>query len=182
MSEDQRGPISILRGGIDDVDALRDLWLELHHHHAGVAPQSGEFSDDATSWSRRSAHYREWLADPRSFLLLARQDVRLVGYAVVRVMDGGSEDEDAWRQAEVTAEIETLVVTADARGRGLGGLLLDEIDAELARQGITEVTVGLIPGNDGARRLYERRGFRPRWLELVRDQRAYLERGEFPAR
>jgi hypothetical protein len=28
--------------------------------------------------------------------------------------------------------------------------------------------VGLMPGNDGAQRLYERRGFRPRWLLLAR--------------
>ena len=63
--------IVIERGGVDDVPALRALWLELHHHHAEVAPQSGEFVDDETSWRVRSS-YREWLADPRSFVLLAR--------------------------------------------------------------------------------------------------------------
>ena len=42
-----------------------------------------------------------------------------------------------------------------------------QLDA-LKRQGIEEVAIGLIPGSEGARRLYERRGFRPRWLELVR--------------
>jgi hypothetical protein len=64
--------IAIERGGLDDVPALRELWLELHHHHARVAPQSGEFTDDETSWRMRSSLYREWLADPRSFLLIAR--------------------------------------------------------------------------------------------------------------
>ena len=54
---------------MDDIAALRELWLELHHHHAQVAPQSGEFVDDASSWRVRSSSYREWLADPRSFLL-----------------------------------------------------------------------------------------------------------------
>ena len=57
------------------------------------------------------------------------------------------------------AEIETMLVTAEVRRAGLGSRLLDEIDAELERQGITEVIVGLMPGNDGAQRLYERRGF-----------------------
>ena len=57
--------IAIERGGVDDVAALRELWLELHHHHAQVAPQSGEFVDDASSWRVRSSSYREWLADPR---------------------------------------------------------------------------------------------------------------------
>lgn len=162
--------IVIERGGVDDIPALRDLWLELHHHHAEVAPQSGEFVDDETSWRVRSASYREWLADPRSFVLLARAGDRLVGYALVRVMEAGPELTDSWRVPETVAEIETMLVTAEARGAGLGSRLLDEIDAELERQGITEVIVGLMPGNDGAQRLYERRGFQRRWLVLARGE------------
>jgi ribosomal protein S18 acetylase RimI-like enzyme len=162
--------IVIDRGGVDDVPALRDLWLELHHHHADVAPQSGEFVDDETSWRVRSASYREWLADPRSFVLLARAGDRLVGYALVRVMEAGPDLADSWRVPDVIAEIETMLVTAEVRRAGLGSRLLDEIDAELERQGITEVIVGLMPGNDGAQRLYERRGFQRRWLVLARGE------------
>jgi ribosomal protein S18 acetylase RimI-like enzyme len=160
--------IVIDRGGVGDVPALRDLWLELHHHHAEVAPQTGEFVEDETSWRVRSASYREWLADPRSFVLLARAGDRLVGYALVRVLEAGPDLADSWRDPETVAEIETMLVTGDARGAGLGNRLLDEIDAELERQGITEVIVGLMPGNDGAQRLYERRGFQRRWLVLAR--------------
>jgi ribosomal protein S18 acetylase RimI-like enzyme len=162
------GEIAIERGGVDHVAALRELWLELHHHHAEVAPQSGEFTDDETSWQARSSSYREWLADPRSFLLLARSGQRLVGYAVVRVMESGPELTDSWRVPDVVAEIETMLVSRDARGAGLGSRLLNEIDTELECQGITEVIVGLMPGNDGAQRLYERRGFQHRWLVLAR--------------
>lgn len=162
--------IVIERGGVDDVPALRALWLELHHHHAEIAPQSGEFVDDETSWRVRSASYREWLADPRSFVLLARAGDRLVGYALVRVMQAGPDLTDSWRVPDVIAEIETMLVTAEVRRAGLGSRLLDEIDAELERQGITEVIVGLMPGNDGAQRLYERRGFQRRWLVLARGE------------
>ena len=162
--------IVIERGGVDDVPALRALWLELHHHHAEIAPQSGEFVDDETSWRVRSASYREWLADPRSFVLLARAGDRLVGYALVRVMEAGPDLTDSWRVPDVIAEIETMLVTAEVRRAGLGSRLLDEIDAELERQGITEVIVGLMPGNDGVQRLYERRGFQRRWLVLARGE------------
>lgn len=170
MNRDGDDEIAIARGGIADVPALRELWLELHHHHARVAPQSGEFTDDESSWRVRSSEYREWLADPRSFLLLARAGERLVGYAMVRVMESEADLRDAWVVPDVVAEIETMLVTADARGTGLGNRLLDEIDEELERQGITEVLVGLMPGNDGAQRLYERRGFRPRWLIVARGE------------
>ena len=162
--------IVIERGGVDDVPSLRALWLELHHHHAEVAPQSGEFVDDETSWLVRSASYREWLADPRSFVLLARAGDRLVGYALVRVTEAGPDLLDSWRVPDVIAEIETMLITAEVRRAGLGSRLLDEIDAELERQGITEVIVGLMPGNDGAQRLYERRGFQRRWLVLARGE------------
>jgi ribosomal protein S18 acetylase RimI-like enzyme len=170
VSHVERHDVAIERGGADDVPALRDLWLELHHHHQEVAPQSGEFVGDEESWRVRSSEYREWLADRRSFLLVARLGGRAVGYSVVRVMESGSELRDAWRVPEVIAEIETMVVSASFRGRGLGSRLLDEIDAELERQGITEVVVGLMPGNDGAQRLYERRGFQRRWLLLARGE------------
>lgn len=170
MSTPDPDAIAIERGGVNDVPELRELWLELHHHHAQVAPQSGEFVDDEESWRVRSASYREWLADPRSLLLLARAERRTVGYALVRVMESGAELRDSWRVPEVVAEIETVLVTADARGAGVGTQLLDEIDAELSRLGISEVLVGLMPGNDGAQRLYERRGFARRWLVLARGE------------
>jgi ribosomal protein S18 acetylase RimI-like enzyme len=170
VSAGERREIAIARGGIDDVPALRELWLELHHHHQEVAPQSGEFVGDDESWRVRSSEYRAWLTDPRSFLLLARSAGRPVGYAVVRVMESPPEMRDAWRVPDVIAEIETMLVSARFRGGGLGSRLLDEIDAELERRGITEVIVGLMPGNDAAQRLYERRGFSPRWTVLARGE------------
>jgi ribosomal protein S18 acetylase RimI-like enzyme len=167
VSADSRS-IAIERGSVEDIAGLRELWLELHHHHARVAPQTGEFVDDESSWRVRSSSYREWLADPRSFLLLARSEERVVGYALVRVMEAGPELTDSWRVPAAIAEIETMLVSSPFRGAGVGGRLLNAIDAELERQGITEVIVGVMPGNDGAQRLYERRGFQPRWLMLAR--------------
>jgi ribosomal protein S18 acetylase RimI-like enzyme len=155
-------------GGPGDVESLRDLWLELHHHHAEVAPQTGPFADDESSWAVRAGSYREWLSDPRSFLLLARDGERLVGYACVRVFESGDDLRDAWVVPDVIAELETLVVSAGARGDGIGSGLLDRIDDELERRGVEAVQVGLIPGNDGAQRLYESRGYVPRWLVLFK--------------
>lgn len=160
--------VSIDRGGPDDIDSLRELWLQLHHHHQEIGPQSGTFTDDETSWSVRASNYRRWMADEGSFLLLARDGEELVGYALVAVSPGSDEDRDAWVVPDRVAEIETMVVAEGARGRGIGGRLLDEVDAELERMGITEVAVGLIPGNDGAQRLYEHHGFKRRWLKLVK--------------
>ena len=150
------------------MPALRELWLVLHRHHRQVGAATGEFTDDETSWRVRSASYREWLADPRSFLLIAREGDRRVGYAVTRVMESGPEWRDAWRVPPTMAELETLVVVPELHNTGLGTRLLDAVEEELERQGVSEVIVGIVAGNDGAQRLYERRGFRPRWLVLSR--------------
>ena len=161
-------PITIERGDAGDVDSLRELWLQLHHHHQEIGPQSGTFTDDESSWDLRSAGYREWLSGDGSFALLARDGGELVGYAMVRVSPGPASERDAWVIPETVAELMTLVVADGRRGEGIGGRLLDEMDAELERLGIDEVFVGLIPGNEGAQRLYESRGFKRRWLTLVR--------------
>jgi ribosomal protein S18 acetylase RimI-like enzyme len=85
-------------------------------------------------------------------------------------MESGPEWRDAWRVPETMAELETLVVLPELRNTGLGTRMLDAVEEELSRQGVTEVIVGLVAGNDGAQRLYERRGFRPRWLVLSRSE------------
>ena len=157
-------------GSVDDVDALEELWLQIHHHHQLVGPQSGTFVDDRTSWRVRSACYREWLLERGSFVLLARHGDELIGYALVRVMPPGPELADTWQVPDPVAELESLLVTEPHRRVGLGDRLLDAVDEELARQGISELLVGMVPGNDVAKKLYERRGFRPRWLLLARGE------------
>ena len=54
------------------------------------------------------------------------------------------------------------------RGRGLGTELLERLERELREQGVTDLVIGALPGNEGAVRMYERRGYRPTWLYLSR--------------
>ena len=54
------------------------------------------------------------------------------------------------------------------RGQGIGTLLLDFVDAELAARGISDLIVAVMIGNSDAQRLYERRGLRPAEIVLYR--------------
>jgi ribosomal protein S18 acetylase RimI-like enzyme len=101
----------------------------------------------------------------RGFGLLARIDGDLVGYAIVRIHDG---PDDSWELGEPHAEVWTLVVDEAHRGDGIGSALLDEIDRRLAANGIRGLIIGVMVGNEGARRLYERRGLTPGWLQRYR--------------
>jgi len=53
-----------------------------------------------------------------------------------------------------------IFVAPEARGQGVGTGLLDAVAAEAQRRGYAEVRLDVVEGNDRARALYEREGFR----------------------
>jgi ribosomal protein S18 acetylase RimI-like enzyme len=75
---------------------------------------------------------------------------------------------DTWVSGDRVGEIESVGVVPELRGRGLGTRLLDALEQALREDGVHDLVVGALPGNTGAVRLYERRGFRPAWLYLMR--------------
>jgi ribosomal protein S18 acetylase RimI-like enzyme len=86
-----------------------------------------------------------------------------VARSSIEISRGGPENIGSLRELWLERAARRLPARA-----GVGERLLDEADAELERQGITEAMIGVIPGNDRAQALYERRGFQPRWLILAR--------------
>jgi GNAT superfamily N-acetyltransferase len=111
----------------------------------------------ADSWPRRRAQYETWLAADGSFALAARRDAALIGYILVAV-DAADE---TYATGERVARIETMLVAEGERENGVGGLLFDAAMAELGTQGVDDIFVAYMHGNDGARRFYERLGFSP---------------------
>ena len=163
------GGVSIAFGGAADLELLRPFWLALHRIHQEADPQLAPHVSDETSWSRRRALYEHCLESPDAFLLLVRRDGDLIGYAMVAVEpDGDVLWSDTWEVGDKVAELETMYLVPEERGRGLGGLLLDTVEAELESRGIRDLAIGAVPGNSGALRFYERRGYRPTWTIVTR--------------
>ena len=52
------------------LDALRELWLSLHRHHAAIGSHP-LVADEAISWQRRRALYETWLRNADAFVLIA---------------------------------------------------------------------------------------------------------------
>jgi ribosomal protein S18 acetylase RimI-like enzyme len=151
-------------GGTECVDALRDLWLALHRHERAVAPVLPLVPDEV-SWPRRRSLYLRCLKLEQGFLALARHHPGVVGYAFVR-LDEGSDD--TFPLGERHAELYSLSVAPAWRGRGIGTMLLDFVDAELASREIRDLSISVMVGNAGAQRLYERRGLQPAEIVLYR--------------
>jgi len=162
-------PVQIRPGGPEDLDRLEPLWVSVHHVHVESMPELAPYVDDATTWAERRAVYTELLAKPDSVLLLAAVDDALVGYGLAHVMPAGETwVPDTWVTGPRIGEIESLAVLPAHRGHGLGTELLEGLESALREQGVTDLVIGVLPGNDGAVRMYERRGYRRTWMYLSR--------------
>jgi ribosomal protein S18 acetylase RimI-like enzyme len=164
--------VTIRPGGADDLPVLGRLWVSVHHRHAESMPELAPYVDDATTWAVRGALYEDLLAKPDTVLLLASVGGEVVGYGLAHVMRARDTwAADTWVTGERIGEIESLAVLPAYRGRGIGTRLLEELEQALRRQGVTDLVLGLLPGNVDAARLYQRRGYRPTWLYLSRFDR-----------
>jgi ribosomal protein S18 acetylase RimI-like enzyme len=96
-------------------------------------------------------------ADPRRLILVAvdGQDRVLGGAGVTRSNDG-----------EPRAHLNSIGVMPGAEGQGIARALLAAIEAWCREQGLDDLTLDVYPGNQRARRLYERAGFDTQWHRL----------------
>ena len=155
--------VSITFAGVEVVDLLESLWLSLFDHHRAVGP--GPFIDRDDSWPARRRLYRQVLADPDAFVVLASRDGSPIGYALVALHEG---PDDTWPTGDRFAEVETLVVIESERGQGVGSLILDAVDARLSELSIDALFIGVMAGNDEALGFYKSRGLTPSIIKLMR--------------
>jgi len=152
-----------------DLHLVEPLWIAVHHRHAETMPELAPFVGDDESWAVRKVLYEELLVKPDTLLLLAFDGSAAIGYGLAHVM--AVEDSwipDTWQTGQRIGEIESLSVLPEYRGSGLGSVLLDRLEAHLRDRGARDLILGVLPGNDDAIRLYQRRGYRPTWLYLSR--------------
>lgn len=140
---------------ISGIDELEPLWNALREHHAALAPDFGPPLARDLSWQGRRASYEKWLALPTSFCLVARSaDGAAAGYAMVKVDEPGP----IWG-TQMSGSLETLSVREDVRSQGVGSSLITEARAELARRGITDMSIHVLHPNAAGLKFYARHGF-----------------------
>ena len=125
-----------------DLDAIMSL-------------ETAIFVNDA--WSR-SAMRSELVAE-YSYYLVAEQSGRVIGYAGLRAPFGVSD-----------ADIQTIAVAADVRGRGLGRELMNRMITQARARGARKVFLEVRADNPRAHGLYRSLGFddiavRPRYYQ-----------------
>lgn len=154
--------VRIVKAGFDRLDDIEPLWRALRDHHVAVASTVAPVRSPQESWKRRRAEYVGWLADSSAVLFLAEQLVP-IGYLMLRITHGPT----TWAVGDRIAEVETWSVLASARDRGVGKLLMAAARREARERGAGALSVALVHTNDGAKRFYEREGFRPFYMTML---------------
>ena len=135
----------------------------MHAHHRTLTRLP--LVDDETAWSARRRTYLDWLADGSGRLFVASAGGAPVGYAMLVLHDG---DEDTFPLVPRYGEVYSLSVAPEARGSGIGGLLLDAVDELLLAEGDLPLTIAVMTENEDALRFYQRRGLVPGEVVLFR--------------
>lgn len=134
---------SIRLATLSDVSALVPLCLEMERHYQGDA------AIDESTARRRLTHWFDKTSD--SVMLVAVQDVALVGHAVICPLFPAGNLDTAWF-------LKDIFVASTARGEGIGEALIKACAKETLRRRGTRFDLTVDAGNDGARALYERLG------------------------
>jgi GNAT superfamily N-acetyltransferase len=102
------------------------------------------------------------LHDQESIVLVAERDDRIAGYVYAAI------EPLSWKDLrDECGFIHDLLVTGDARRSGVGAALLNAAIEWLRQQNMPRVVLGTAAQNDAARRLFDKRGFRPTMIEMT---------------
>jgi ribosomal protein S18 acetylase RimI-like enzyme len=156
----------ILELGVGEVDLVEGLWKEMVAHHQAVAGDMAPGRDPEESWQRRRAQYVRWLGSGEGMMFLVPgegAEGAPLGYALLRVGPSGP----TWDLGEPVGDLESLCVTAGARGTGVGTELIEHCRERLRELGATWWSVSVIAANGRAQALYEREGFSPHVNHLI---------------
>jgi GNAT superfamily N-acetyltransferase len=151
---------------VDDVDRVEPLFKQLVHFHGKVVEGAWPVRSEEAAWVHRRAQYVKWLGAGSARMFAAVTDdegAPPLGYAVLSLKPSMA----SWEIGDRTGELETLAVAEEARGEGIGSMLIEACRERLREEGVTHWAVAVVEANADATRLYERAGFRPFYRQLM---------------
>lgn len=168
-----------------DLDDLADAWVDLaetqrrHGSHLRASANRDEVQPllahhvvqgtVLVAWEE-AGRDDDWAGDgraPRDRTDGARVDGDRDADVLVGFVNFGLE-EGALESDATRGVVHNLYVVPDSRGGGVGSSLLDAAESALADRGADVVAIEALWGNEGARRLYERRGYEPHRVQFER--------------
>jgi len=140
----------------EELAAVAALTFPLACPPTTAAENIASFIDTNLSAER----FAEYLTDPQRAVLTARQNGRIVGYAML--IRGITDDPDVQRavQTRPATELSKLYVLNDFHGAGVAAALMDTTLATAAQWRVRCVWLGVNQENLRAQRFYFKSGFK----------------------
>jgi GNAT superfamily N-acetyltransferase len=156
-------PLILRRAATRDLAALGRLGAALMRAHYAFDPKRFLSPGGGDEAERGYASFlSSQLSDPDAVVFVAERGGAILGYAYAAI------EPLSWKDLRDEAGfLHDLLVTDGARGAGVGTQLLEAAIEWLRQRGMPRVVLGTAAQNHGARRLFERRGFRPTMVEMT---------------
>lgn len=133
----------------DDLEACRDLWVELTQHHRDIYDDQTIGGDDPGLAFDEHARLSNLAG-----LWVAERDGALVGMCGLLVHGGEAQVEPD------EGQVEPIVVTSTLRSAGIGRRLLEHVIAEARGRGLRSLSIRPVARNVEAIQLFHQTGFR----------------------
>ncbi len=164
----ERMRIHIDRAHVRDLTKVKPLWKRMIADYKEMSDGIWVIREPQEAWQRRHQEYLDWINDGGGVIFLATDSEtgtdEIVGYAALHFVTS----EAAIDLGESVGNVETLAVKPEYRGKGVGKALLAACQRELERREIEFWSIETLASNERALRLYQREGFQPFLVRLVR--------------
>jgi len=143
-----------------DVEAVTALWVDLvtDQQQFGTHLAGRENRASARSVIEQYVH-----ADGVAVARRTEPEEGVVGFVMFHVEHG------MYQQDTRRGIVENVYVVPTARGRGIGGRLLDYAEDALAEEGADVIGLSVLADNDRAQSIYRNRGYRRHRITMEKE-------------
>lgn len=147
-------------------EQVKDLLVELQEHIVSIDKEGYNILTP----DYREKYFAKTIEDVKSYegvIFLAIEDNNVLGM-IAGVINNDDDAETYEFKAPKRGRITELVVTKKSRGKNIGTMLLDYMESYFKSVGCVGVLIDVFAYNEGAYKLYQRRGYFDRLHEMMK--------------
>lgn len=146
-------------------EEVKDLLVELHEHIKSIDKEGYNILGS----DFREAYFKRIMEDVLKYegkIFLYKDNDEIVGLIVGLINNEKEEDYDY--MVPKRGRITELVVSSNCRSKGIGTILLEEMEKYLKSVGCQDILLGVFAYNEKAINFYERHGYYPRMIDMTK--------------
>ncbi len=154
------GNITIRKASEDDYSAVNSLYFETYNLYHNNIPASYKKTPKPTL---PRGTFISIIDDKNVLMIVAEIKDKVVGmlYATIEEYKG-----DEWSMPYNRVSIDELSVLPNYQGKGIGSLLMQEVENWAKRKKVSDLTVLVYEFNDKAIKFYQNNGYDPYSIKL----------------